>query len=544
MIHLLNVSLNVCNKQYLVASISSILTKYSGQDTTFTDDNYRLNNNILRVAFTENFTIANAIGKHTVVHEIGNDYKRVYNVLKYDIQSGYIEYTLQVDLWHTYIYDADIRNIRVTKSTQDLQVNGVNCGFYTPPREPLSTPKYIPFDVKEGGSSIVLYDNLIDMSKFYIVIAIKYNNYKSQSGSVSTSRLYAVNLKTLSQFIKEEADDAGYNFGIYAWQTVIADFISGIYEIYQKINGNITYQTECEIINAWIIDGAMLHLQDQLFASYQYYLHFRIGALDLAIKPVWVCANDGSNESYKRELVFDEAKPNCKYYAGTANNYIEIGAGWYENKIEFRAITGNDDLKVVLIYGDNQKDITSAFSLNFTSVAGDVSQQKQIVDQLQTALPIIASTSTIAMGVVTENPIAIGGGILSLANASVTAMEKNLPHRTGINIRAGDAYSTYGSYFIILQAYKVQNPYFIIEIEDEITGVDDFEYYGLVYDVIYDTLNNVVTSRDVISGTYVAGTLDGCIYLQASDMTFNGNIPLEAQEYIYSKLLSGIRIIQ
>ena len=73
MLYLFNDSLNVNNQKYLYESVASIITHYSAIASTkqFTDDNYRINNNELKIAISETFTIADAISKNTCIHTLG-----------------------------------------------------------------------------------------------------------------------------------------------------------------------------------------------------------------------------------------------------------------------------------------------------------------------------------------------------------------------------------------------------------------------------------------------------------------------------------------
>ena len=545
MIHLINETLNVNNQRYYYASVSQLLDYFTSTDTQITEDNYRLNNNILRVAISTTFTIATAITKNTVIQTLGtnNEYQRVYNILSYEIQSGYIQYNVAVDLWHTYIYTANPTNLRVCRSTRAIVDSGIYKGFYSAPKQAIGTPKYIPLDVKDGGISIVDANNRIGWSHWNLVLALKYNYATYQSGSISTTRLFAFNLNYLLTNIHDKSSGTW----IKSIASIIIDYISGIYQITQETTDD-SYTTPCEVVNAWLVDDKLIDRHLQTYGppwtahvwSKMYYTTLING---FYLTPDYVSSTNLTSAEFERSFTYDNAKPNCKYYVGTNGNYMEIGANYGEMQFNIRAIVGSDNLKIILIQGENQIDITSAFSLNYTAVDGNLTMQRQMVDQMQNLLPLLASTGTIATGVITENPIAVGGGILSLANSAVATMNRLLPQRSGTTIKAGDAISNLClPWNLLLNQEAVSNPYYIIEIEDEYTGQKELETKGLVYDYTVPDLAALFTYYDATTGTATVGTIDGYDYLQITEATFSGNVPREAIEYIYSKLLQGIRI--
>ena len=558
MIHLLNESLNVNNQHYYYGSVDSLLTALSSQDVTFTEDNYRLNNNILRVGITEAFTLATAIGKHTVVHVI-DTYKRVYNVVRYEIQSGYILYTLEIDLWHTYIYDADVRNLRINRSTRDIVINGEHMGFYKKPLQAMKSPKFIPLDLSGGEAE----DVEVNASEFSLVLAVKYNLFQSQTGSMSITKLFSYDIGDLLETYCDAVTTAGNPYATSRCiQDVISDLLSGLYEVEATITEaggtQTTFTVKAELKNAWIIDSALLwEFGQEAGMLTNLKLKFRskhVGWEDVALKPNWISCSDGraiQGNGYTlpakvRELSFDDTKPNCHYLIGTPHANMEVNALYGGIKAELRCTTDIDDLKVLLIQGDQELDITSAFSLNFTAVDGDITLERYILDAIQNALPLISSWGGLANSALTGN---VFGALSGASNVfgHATSMILNSPQfaqRTGYNVKAGNAgmafFANYSRW--LASGGLLTNPYCVVEIEDEITEIDELQYNGLVYDVTVASFADLFRNFDATTGTAVVGTVDGYDYLQCSQMTFAGNVPKEAEQYIYNKLVGGIRI--
>lgn len=540
MIHLLNETLNVNNQRYYYGTKTSFLVHFSSEDVTFTEDNYRLNYNILKIAFTETFTMSVAIGKHTVVHEIG-DYYRVYNVVSYVIESGFIYYTLAIDLWHTYAYDGSLSNLRICRSTRVITQEGDYVGFYPSAKQCLKSPTYTPLKIKSiaDGTVITSQNDIdIDASKISIVMAIKHNTFQDQDGATSVVNLFGIPLDTV--LAKPTSATEGLFLGI---ARVVQEFVNGIYECRHYVNGNLSSTFKAQLVNAWLIDNECI--ESVFGADLNVVLKFATktsisGMTDYEFKPAII-----SSGTHARILTY-AAKPNTKVYIGTKYNNLELAPVYNYNEdteVEIRYVAGNDTMSVYAIQGDNQVDITSAFTLNIVQVNGDITIQRQILSQFQNALPIIASAGTIGVGIMTQNPVAIGGGILSLANSASKYAEAMLPQHMGNIVRGGDAISTFceNSPYVFVNG-NPRNPYYIVEIEDDKTAQDELQYYGLVYDTTISLLTRLSTYDDVTSGTTTAGTVDGFDYLQCTDLTFGGNIPKEAQEFIYNKLIAGIRI--
>lgn len=547
MLYLFNDSLNVNNQKYLYESVASMITHYSAIATTkqFTDDNYRINNNELKIAISETFTIADAVSKNTVIHTLGEtaEYKRVYNVIRYRIQSGYIYYDLAVDLWHTYIYEADVRNLRVIRSTRDIKLVNVSKGFYASPKQPLQTPTYTPlelYSISDPTTKITSGDNdeFIGASNLVLIIALKYNTYQTSDSAVSTVKLFGLNIGDICNAWINDVTGTDQTLG--TMKDMLLQLVGGIYKATFTTSST---DTKCQVLNAWIVESECVQLSPQYVHPISFTTRTTFtGWTDKTFTPQEVTPNEASR------IIEYEGKKNSNLYFGTKYTNIKSANKYYlYNEIEIRYIVGSNDIKVLAIEGENQVDITQAFALNITTVEGDATTQRLILTQIENTLPIIASAGTIAVGAMSYNPVAVGGGILSMANSLTKFAETQLPQKTGNVIKAGDAVTTFMAYdyskaICLANNKKFTNPYYCIEIADDITSIDELEYYGLVYDITIDYITELFSFNDASTKSAVIGTVDGYDYLQCSDLTFNGNIPKEAQEYIFSKLLGGIRI--
>ena len=430
----------------------------------------------------------------------------------------------------------DIQNIKVAKSNRNL----FSMGFYPVPKQPLVAPQYKQ-PILEASDHNVITDTsgkYFNADYLYVVMAIKFNTYQSQSGAVSCVRLYAMNLGTLMSKT-QGTDDI-----LLTTDILVQEFVNGIYESKTYISGSLSTTVKAEIVNAWIIEKDLIKL-GTINAYHERRFTTRTSLAnwtdyEFSPYPVLAC-------STKSRTITFTTEPYKTYYAGTKFNNLQITSTVYDVSIEIRTIIGTDNLKVFALQGDNQIEITPAFSLNLTQVDGDISLQRQILDQFTNTLPILAIAGTIGVGLISQNPIAIGGGVLSLANSAAKYAEAQLPQRMGNLVRAGDAITTFceDSYvYVGIGGFTraASNPYYIVEYEDDTTGLDDIKYYGINYDYVMPSITAILNRDDILTNSSTAGTIDGFDYLKCTDLTFNGNIPKEAQEFIYDKLINGIRI--
>ena len=558
MIHLIDTAFNVNNQKYYFGSITNILNYFTDEDTQFTEDNYRLNNNILKIGFTSDFPQGKAIQKHTVIEILGF-YKRVYNVISYVIQSNYIYYTLEIDLWHTFIYDAQVKNLRVLRSTRNIKKDNKSLGFYKTPLQAMKEQSFIPLALTGGAAEHAE----IDAHNFSLVMAIKYNLFQAQTGSMSTTKLFALNIgDLLEQYCTSVTTAGNANAVNRCVQDVIMDILSGLYEMQNTITTSggtqQTYTVKAELKNAWIIDNGIIMSIGQEQGMYtDLRLKIRskhVGWEDVTIRPNWVVCSDGRNiqgngytvPARVRKLSFNNTKPNCKYLIGTPHANMEVNALYGGIEAEIRCTVDVDNLNVILIQGDQEIDITSAFSLNYTAVDGDITYDRYILDAIQNALPLISSWGGLANNALTGNTF---GAISSAANVfgHATSLMLNSPQfaqRMGYNVKAGSAGMVFFANYYRMAANLglLTNPYCIVEIEDEKTALDELQYYGLVYDCTIAEFYMIFTYNDATTNSTTVGTIDGFDYLQCKDITFYGDIPKQAQEYIYNKLIGGIRI--
>ena len=556
MIYLMTETLNVNNqKYYFYNSVTPqvLIDNFKINNWTFTEDNYRINNDILRIKAdphsSGDFSYANGAQVHTVVHTIPSQaYYRVYNVTGYICQSNYVLFNLKLDLWHTYIgWASYIKNVRVTKCTRDLLKSTQHMGFYDNPQQALKSPVYTNVDYTSlinTGVHIPFDSNAkVKLKNLAVVFALKYNTYESNSGSVSRVQMFGFNLEDLvASYVG--IVDSDTCFAQTDLLQMIIDTIAGIYTINRQTALNTYEDFSASVIGAWLIDAELINLVNQpsdyqtLFVRSKNSYKFSVGGTwsnQLLAPQIVTPAN--------RERVFNittvKQDANKQIYFGTKYNNLRIIKNVGTAQVVIKCIVNSSEIKIMAIQGENQEDITSAFALTLTTLDGDVNNAKDAMEKLTSALAIVGSLGTAIVGAISGNGLVAAGGVLSATAQATKFAESFMQRRLGGIGKVGDAYITYYNGTKVTRTYTdlyLNNPYNICKIEDDTTGIDNLAYYGLTYDY---TVSNLYS---IFSASRIETTVDDFDFLQCTDMTFDTiNIPLDAQEYIRKKLCEGIR---
>ena len=559
MIYLLTETLNCNNQKYYCYSTSTpqvLIDNFKINNWTFTEDNYRINNNILRVKAdphsSGDFSYANGAQVHSVVHKIASQsYYRVYNVVSYICQSNEVIFTLSLDLWHTYIGWAQyIKNVRVSRSTRDLVNGSKHMGFYNNPQQALKAPAYTNVDylsLINTGVHIPFDSNAkVKLKNLAVIFALKYNTFENSSGSVSRVQLFGFNLEDLiASYVGIVDSDACFaQSDLYQ---VISDTIAGIYTVNRQTGINTYDDFTASVIGAWIIDAELVNLVDQpsdyqtLFVRSKNSYKFSVGGTwsNQLLAPQIVTP---ANRERTFTITTAKADATKQILFGAKYNNLRIVKNVGSADVIIKCIVNSSEIKILAIQGENQEDITSAFALTLTTIDGDVNNAKESLEKVTGALSIVGSLGTAIVGAVSGNALVAAGGVLATGAQVAKFAQSFMQRRSGAISNVGDAYITYYNGLKISRTYTdlyLNNPYMICKIEDDTTGTNDLAYYGLTYDYTIANLNSL------FSATNIETTVDGFDFIQCTDMTFDTiNIPPNAQEYIKQKLCEGIRLKQ
>lgn len=494
-------------------------------------DNYRINTNIIKIALDNVLTesIADMLTYAIDVHEDNGTitYFRCYHVDRINIQSGYVSLYCSVDLWASYFYKATFSNFVVTRCNRNIGkgiLDDIKGTTGAPTRTYCATYGTI------NGPSIA--NQLLTRNLVYIVFALKYNISQNVAGAVNRIGLFAFNLQDLVQKLYNAQSDDDPNKPYYAMVNPVElaiDVVSGIYGIVgRNMWGNATLNAV--VIGAWITDNVVA-----------------VEATNVTIKskPNWNNFTDITIIPYQVALV-EKTKTltitndfNKQHYVGAMQNGLKLQRTTEATiNVTIKTIPSNDKLKIIAYQGDNQQDITEAFSVTLGTTDGDVTAEREALEVVKTSIKYFGAGLALAKGG------SAGGiaGVIALQGAtSAVASDLERSQHIGNMVSGGDGAIAY--YRIATGntgdpagaiAFPITNPYVINGFE----SVNDENANARTYGASF---NELTTLTYVLTCTLLGTGLNNDTYIRANCSV--DNIPNDASEYIKSKLQNGIYLV-
>lgn len=481
-------------------------------------DNHRINSNVARLALSSLLTEENY---DTVTYLIDYDeetkYFRCYNVLRATLDSN-VNYILEVDLWATFIKDCDFSKVHITRCNRQLNKYGIyddpqstSGRFYTVPQHSNPATWLNPQD-----DHYAKYENL------WLVFLLQYNTYQKKFGDdlITQTGLFAINLGAIKTGI---IDLNPQNFTDVTPLDLAVSLIGGIYGV-AGTSGTL----DAQVLQAWVLPDVLLQLtykgsqwtqQVKLFER-----HAGIGDTTLDVNYIYPS---------KKYIEFNtvEVDINKIVYFGTINNGLKLKKFTTDDNyadVFVQAFIGDTTLKIVVMQGEEEKDLTSDFAITLTSSAS-----------ITTSIREFARTFTTALGAGKSFMQSAGKGDYAgagLGLAGNIAGMVDMTANTNKAIGNGDATTIYWRSDATLPSYAL-NPFVTTEfastqdvnLHTNMLGAT-FDYYGATGDAltVFDFEDKTMLGSGSIEDTYIVASCD-----------IDG-IPLEAHNEIGRKLTAGI----
>ena len=332
-------------------------------------NNYRINLNTAKISLGGDLTMNNF---EKVTYII--DYDDVTNYFKcYYVDSillqDYVVYNLSVDLWATYILNATFSNIHVTRCNRAIEDKGI---YDDVPATYERQEEFCNFVYDTDESEGFIRD-----TKVWIVYLVEYNVEQSAifgDQHISATGLFASRLSDIrnGQLISpiEKATDA----------------VGGIYKIQNGM--------DARVIQAWIVPQWLVNCggitgdggPQSRYAIFQ--SKGREGNYTFEGYIVFPAVKSMDLIGNKFELNYDT-------YIGTRNNCLKSKryVDKYMNELTLYSFMGTNSLKIVMIQGDNQKDLTKDFEVTLTTNNGEVTGIRAVAG-------VIGNTLVSTLGVV------------------------------------------------------------------------------------------------------------------------------------------------
>lgn len=469
-------------------------------------DNYRINLNTAKVALSnDGISMAN-FEKVTYIIDYDDvtKYFKCYYVDSILLQD-YAIYNLSVDLWATYIINASFSNIHVTRCNRALNPKGTY-------DEVLET-----YEREEQNANFnYIGDNgIIDDDQVFIVYLVEYNVEQSAlwgDQHVSTTGLFATRLSDLRGTRAKSAIE------------IAVDAVGGIIKIDNNMDARVL---QAWLLPQWLVDIGEASGDIQQSKYYAFNAKGKDGTYTFNGYLV--------NPSHKdMDLIGNTFELNYETYIGTRNNCYKTKrfVNKYMNEIALHAFVGTNSLQVVIIQGDDEKDLTKDFEVTLTTNNGEVTGIRAVAD-------VIGKTLTSTLGFfASKKTFGSWGGASAFAKSASSEIKTDPTISSAVG--SGDASNLYWRPIWPNETdqNEIKKLYFPI-IKERFKSTRDEEMHarmeGANFDEYISGFEYPLTKALLGTGTHLTFEYT---YIVAS-CTIEG-VPSDAKDLINNKLDNGI----
>lgn len=473
--------------------------------TSITQDKFIINNGTVRIAVDNVLTIDNYKNVTYMINEIDN---KCYIVNRVVVQSGYVIFAVTLDLWGTFIADADFEIINVARCNRRIAAGLYDAIRATNTVDEVRLP--VPADDYPTG-----YPDFYKLERIYIVFTLVYNVEQSAFGATSATSMFALNAKTLFDAYRtlvEAGTPSGQTPSYENAIDVITGIVGGIYGV-EASNFWVTTQNDAKVTKAYLLPADLI---------------YTTGSSGITVKSKslygtytnLVCLDVAHFARYHLENI--EIDANYEYYVGTVNKGLKLVRTTDQTAtVIYKCIPSANNIEVVVMQGDNQLDITSEFEVTLTLNNGDVTNLAGIKQALSMGLK--GATAVTTTGTV---------GLTSLAPDVIGLIGR---HYQGQQNGNGDGvlnFIQYGNATLYLCA---RYPFGYVRYK----SINDEHANALRKGAFVD--DYVSSFASIFDYPLLYGAAASPTYVQANVNL--SNIPLEAQDAIKTALSSGIYLI-
>lgn len=493
-----------------------------------TMDNYRINSGVIKVS--KKFFHYSDFPDDLITYFIDCDiddrtkkvsYWRCYRSVSFIEQSDYFVFTCEIDNWATYIWQAKLSNIHVTRSNADITGQ---TGIYDPilnvkPRKNIEAT----YDVFYSGSG-EKPSKILAYNRIAIVFTASAVVRQEATGENVTAN-YVLGFSLSDALNLFSADVYKY----HSLLEIAIRLVSGIYSSatnYSWIDNKISVQSAFIVVDPSIDRDPVFSLKTKT-------------PFDSAAEKTITCY---SMFMYRRETdcVFRNSglqaiDHNKVYYIGTKDNGLRLEQRTQDMVVNVIEDMGTDGYHCVIKQGNNEKDITNAFKVSIMGSNTQLDTMEKIgfwTKTLVSHLPMLIGG--IAASIATENPIpAIGAAIGATASTTASLTGNNTMANTIASNSDGlitfelKGDSGYGDNVV-----NVQYPFLLTEYESTKDEYSFARLNGVSYDCLIPSIQILDNYDQLGTGTFRS------VYVMA-DMQING-LPIDARNDIYNTFKNGV----
>lgn len=357
-------------------NIYSNLTMNSGRDThyyfkdikkylnalsynivkSFSLDNYRINSNTIKVKIDNNFTLS-FLPVCTYAIEYYSEgegdslqikYYRCYFIKSFEVQSGYVIFSIEKDKWGSNIENVWPTNLEVLRSNRIL---GSAKGIFD---EVQHTKGSYNVEYLEGMDERGY--TAIGANHVAIALLLQFNISQQVFGSdkISRTMLFLTDSAEWVYNDHKTSIQSAYKYSSYL------ELLAGAVGTITGVSGNLG-SLDAQVVKAWVVDTQRIYYGNNTWhisASCKY------GGGSITLDLTYLEPME-TTEHFEIENV----TPNKVYYVGTYLNGFKL-TPYYETKsdkqilsFDLNYIVDDNEVKIIASQGERIKDITNMFEL-------------------------------------------------------------------------------------------------------------------------------------------------------------------------------------
>lgn len=504
---------------YFYRNISNFLALFS-LITPYTIDfpNYRINEGFVIIQNPAAGNIGIETSKnitYVIDHDIEADYIRCYFVKSCVNQSDKIIFYVELDNWGTYVRKALFGRAHITRSN----LYGNAAGYYD--------------EALPSGFLNALEDSRLTgtftPAQLSIVFLLNYNVSQGvfNNDKIGRTEMFAA---TLQQCIDACTRVNLDKTSLTAIEMAL-DIIGGI----SGANSN-TGTNEAEVVKAWIVPTSWLEYGDVVLSRLTGKSLFSSEADGLRLDNVRQVVPSFRTGSYNLADFprFIAEYPNHIVYFGPKYNGFKVprklpAYSTKDLRVYYRVTIGQDDIQVLLYYGEDEHDISGNFAVRLTTANNIANPLQAMARDLSFGLNF---TQSLFSGY--KNGGAIGAAVSGAKSLVGNIRNAGLATANG----SGDGFASWNEGAERSAAHLVKKPYFYMFYETNADEKARAVINGAKYDIFLDDLNALKTTYD--NQRFIASSSKETRAFVQIDEVYIYAIPIEPLEYIKTELARGV----
>lgn len=502
-------ALNYGNHRHIFTrNIANYLNFLSSKEIArLTINNYRINANTAKCNLTSSLTEINYRRVNYLAEvDTKTNYFKFWRVINAEIQSGYIIFSLEVDLWANYITMGGITLKEIYRSNRLL-----GGGFYDEIKITNGVLDYWLIDGQQSATAPIHYKD----TAVNIVMLVQYNISQAVFGNdkISNTELYTATIADIASIANRGSGSIGEFKSTFE---IALSIIGGVYGASASIGDN-----DAQILKAWVIPSDELEVADY--------------GITLKAKSIFIGGTHEATFNVAKLLPSKISRshevpyytPQMVYYAGTYNNGMKLRNMATENLIFYtHVIVGDSDIKVIVNQGERQQEITNGFEVKLTTNGETKTGIRKLADAFDKA---------VSLGTSSYKGIMAGGASASIGGLNIAQGVARMVNDFGIESARGNG-DAFLNYYQTNPLTEVLTPYCLTYFESVNDEIENANLNGLLYanKIFNEPLSYLLTEKDKLDNLYDD-------FLQCKAICYG--MQKIASDFIENELARGIYII-